>query len=209
MYSSSVSGTYGINQAYDAFIRFGYSDAQLLYPSNPDLNARLADNIKIALPAQLGLVNPTETAGHNVVVDGYNTDELYHFNFGWGGSANGWYTMPPESIPYDLTVIEGIVLDINLSNSSVGTAEKPVAADILRMYYTHETQSLHCYYPSTKGKCLLTVFNSTGSIIMQLPLDAHAESLAAVISLSHLPHGFFIARLSIDNGHSGNCKFIR
>ncbi|MDO8896425.1 MAG: C10 family peptidase, partial [Bacteroidales bacterium] len=36
VYSSSVSGTYGINQAYDAFIRFAYSDAQLVYPSNPE-----------------------------------------------------------------------------------------------------------------------------------------------------------------------------
>lgn len=209
VYSSSVSGTYGINQAYDAFIRFGYSDAQLLYPTNPDLIARLADNIKIALPAQLGLVNPTETAGHNVVVDGYNTDELYHFNFGWGGSANGWYTMPPESIPYDLTVIEGIVLDINLSHSSVGTAEKPLAMEGLRMYYSQETQNLHCIYPSSTGKCLLTVFNSTGNKLMQIPLDAHAESLAAVISLRQLPNGLFIARINMDNGTTWICKFVR
>jgi hypothetical protein len=209
VYSSSVSGTYGINQAYDAFIRFGYSDAQLLYPTNPELNARLADNIKIALPAQLGLVNPTETAGHNVVVDGYNTDELYHFNFGWGGSANGWYTLPPGSIPYDLTVIEGVVLDINLSNSSVGTAENPKAEEVLRMYYSNETCSLHCSSPSITGKCLLMVFNSTGNKLMQIPMNAHPETLASVVSLSQLPHGLYIARLSMENGASGICKFVR
>jgi hypothetical protein len=30
--------------------------------------------------------------GHAFVVDGYNlSDDMYHFNFGWGGYSNGWY----------------------------------------------------------------------------------------------------------------------
>ena len=32
-------------------------------------------------------------------------------NFGWGGSYNGWYLLPSE-LPLDLTVVEGIILDI-------------------------------------------------------------------------------------------------
>jgi len=49
--------------------------------------------------------------GHNVVIDGYNTDEYFHLNFGWGGTYNGWYLLPDE-IPYGLTVIEGAIVDI-------------------------------------------------------------------------------------------------
>jgi hypothetical protein len=49
--------------------------------------------------------------GHNVVVDGYNTNDYFHLNFGWGGSYNGWYLLPDE-IPYGLTVVEGVILDI-------------------------------------------------------------------------------------------------
>ncbi len=33
-------------------------------------------------------------AGHAFVVDGYQedgTNSMFHFNFGWSGSANGWY----------------------------------------------------------------------------------------------------------------------
>lgn len=31
--------------------------------------------------------------GHAFVLDGYNTDSLYHFNWGWGGSSDGFYTL--------------------------------------------------------------------------------------------------------------------
>lgn len=113
VYSSSISGTFGIDQAFDAYVRFGFDSVRLIYDTDTTLNQQLADNMKSALPAHIGLVDPGHTVGHNLIVDGYNTDEYYHFNFGWGGSSNGWYTMPPTNIPYNLTVIEGLILDIN------------------------------------------------------------------------------------------------
>lgn len=33
----------------------------------------------------------SESGGHAFVCDGYNSDEYFHFNFGWGGSGNGYY----------------------------------------------------------------------------------------------------------------------
>ncbi|MCF8366415.1 MAG: C10 family peptidase, partial [Bacteroidales bacterium] len=125
VFSSSVSGTWGIEQAGEAFQRFGFAESRLVYSSDTALAADLAENIKNGWPAQLGLVDPPPTTvGHNVVVDGYNTDDYFHFNFGWGGSSNGWYTMPPTSIPYNLTVIEGIVLDIIGENPHVGISKQ-------------------------------------------------------------------------------------
>lgn len=36
--------------------------------------------------------------GHAVVLDGYQaTTGLYHFNFGWGGQGDGWYTIDDET----------------------------------------------------------------------------------------------------------------
>ncbi len=113
VYSSSVSGTYGVHQAHKAWQRFGYDTCKLVYPEDTTIVDRLKQNMMKAHPAQVGLVDgPPVTAGHNVVADGYNTDEFFHLNFGWGGQANAWYRMPPESAPYNLTSIEGIVLDI-------------------------------------------------------------------------------------------------
>jgi len=73
--------------------------------------------MKDAQPAHLAVVNPPWTMGHNVVVDGYNTDEFYHINFGWGGTYNGWYHIP-DDIPYGLTVIEGLIVDILTEEST-------------------------------------------------------------------------------------------
>lgn len=30
--------------------------------------------------------------GHAFVLDGYDDDDFYHFNYGWSGSGDGWYT---------------------------------------------------------------------------------------------------------------------
>ena len=32
-----------------------------------------------------------ESGGHSFICDGYKADDFYHFNFGWGGLADGWY----------------------------------------------------------------------------------------------------------------------
>lgn len=64
-----------------------------------------------ALPVHFAVLDPGGGSGHNLVVDGYNTDDDFHLNFGWGGSSNGWYLLPDE-IPYSLTQVEGAIVDI-------------------------------------------------------------------------------------------------
>ncbi|OQX78835.1 MAG: hypothetical protein B6D61_04605, partial [Bacteroidetes bacterium 4484_249] len=111
VYTSNVSGTFGVSQAYDAYMKFGFQDAILLTDNDSSFYTKLSQNMMDARPVHLAVVDPPGTMGHNVVVDGYNTEDYYHLNFGWGGSYNGWYLLPDE-IPYGLTVIEGAVLDI-------------------------------------------------------------------------------------------------
>jgi hypothetical protein len=111
VFTSSVSGTFGVDQAVDAYTRFGLEGFELLDGTEPDLDKRLSDNMKHGQPAHLAVVDSAGTSGHNLVIDGYNSDGYYHLNFGWGGSANGWYLIPDE-IPYNLTVYEGVIVDI-------------------------------------------------------------------------------------------------
>ncbi len=111
VFNPSGSGTFGVNQAFDAYTKFNFENHTLLDESNPNLYPQLKANIKNATPAHLAVVNPDWTAGHNLVIDGYNTNDFYHLNFGWGGSYNGWYLLP-DDLPYDLTVIEGIIINL-------------------------------------------------------------------------------------------------
>ncbi len=127
VYSASGSGTFGVDQAFDAYVRFGFGYAcRLLTDADPDLYATLATNMKQARPAHLAVVDPGWTMGHNLVVDGWNTDDFYHLNFGWGGSYNGWYRLP-QGMPYGLTVIEGVIVNIVPAVARVGDDGAPAA----------------------------------------------------------------------------------
>jgi hypothetical protein len=111
VYNVSGSGTFGVSQAMDAYVRFGCTTARLIDAATPDLDKQMAANMMDAKPAHLAVVDAGWTTGHNLVLDGYNTDGYYHLNFGWGGSYNGWYLVP-SGLPYQLTVIEGVIVDI-------------------------------------------------------------------------------------------------
>lgn len=117
VYTASISGTFGVHQAYDAYLKFGCNNVELLDDKNPDLYDRINQDIKNAYPVHLALVTPDWNTGHNMIIDGYNTDGFYHINFGWGGTDDGWYKLPDENIPYGLTVIEGVIVDIMKDNT--------------------------------------------------------------------------------------------
>jgi hypothetical protein len=111
VYTSSASGTFAVAQAYSAMERFGFDGCELITNQDQELLNRMAQNIMDAMPVLLAVVTPAWDAGHNLVVDGYRTDGFFHLNFGWSGSYNGWYNLF-SGIPYNLTVLEGAVLDI-------------------------------------------------------------------------------------------------
>lgn len=115
VYSPTVSGTFGVNQAFKAYQRFSFSDCRLI-KTDPDLYEQVQDNIINGLPVHLAVVDEAWSKGHNLVIDGYKSDGYYHLNFGWGGRYDGWYKLP-EELPYELTVIEGVIVDIISNNS--------------------------------------------------------------------------------------------
>lgn len=111
VFTSAGSGTFSVSQARDAYLKFNFNSIELLDAGDTNLYSRMAQNMKDSLPVHLAIVNAAWTSGHNVVVDGYNTDDYFHLNFGWGGPSNSWYLLPSQ-IPYSLTVIEGAIVDI-------------------------------------------------------------------------------------------------
>ena len=43
-------------------------------------------------------LNGNEYSGHTFVLDGYNTDNMFHMNFGWGGDNNSYYSLDAINI---------------------------------------------------------------------------------------------------------------
>ena len=131
VYTSQGSGTFYVEQAYEAYKRFGFDNCVLYKDPCDEMYEILIDNLQNGYPAHLAVESPDGQSGHNVVVDGYREDGYFHMNFGYGGSYDGWYLIPDPDFFYNLTELEGIILNIipkskeisNLYVSSTGFAQ--------------------------------------------------------------------------------------
>ena len=113
VYTSEGSGTFYVDQAFEAYQRFGFTDCQLFREPDSLMYATLISNLREGYPAHLAVEDPSGTYGHNVVVDGYRREDgKFHINFGYGGSLDNWYDIPDPNFYYGMTKVEGIILNI-------------------------------------------------------------------------------------------------
>ncbi len=110
-YSSGGSSA-PINAVYYALLnKYGYDSATYV----DIINYIFYDNLQIemmeARPAEFG-ISSSGADGHAIVCDGYNSnDGTYHLNFGWGGSSNGWFSLP-TGMPSGYNIIHNAVINI-------------------------------------------------------------------------------------------------
>lgn len=113
VYTSEGSGTFYVDQAFEAYQRFGFTDCVLFREPDSVMYATLISNLRDGYPAHLAVENPEGTIGHNVVVDGYREEDgKFHINFGYGGALDDWYDIPDPDFYYGMTKMEGIILNI-------------------------------------------------------------------------------------------------
>jgi hypothetical protein len=74
----------------------------------------LQENMVNRLPALIGICSPDGQMGHLIVCDGYNTNDEYHLNFGWGSDhpdrmTEVWYHLPSELLSHENVISETIL----------------------------------------------------------------------------------------------------
>ena len=85
----------------------------------------LQENIKKYGPTFFaGFSGPN--SGHAFIVDGFNADNYFHFNFGWNGDYNAFYFLP--DIPYSINQCAILYLSPDRDNTSQ-------YCDNLKLYY--------------------------------------------------------------------------
>ncbi len=189
VYTSQGSGTFSVNQAFDAYGRFGFLSAALHTNTDSVMYYSLIQNMKNAYPAHLAVVDSAWSVGHNVVVDGYRSDGYFHINFGWGGSNDGWWLIPDPSFPYAMGVLEGIVLDIipvsaglndDLSSSTLNIWPNPAQE---KLFISPQQVLGHSY----------SIYSTDGRILL------HGTANKS-IDISALPAGCYLLTIKGDNG---------
>jgi hypothetical protein len=198
VYSASGSGTFGVDQAYDAYQRFAFDGSRLVLDSDPELYPDMARQMRDAQPAHLAVVDPGWTTGHNVVVDGWNTDNYFHLNFGWGGAYNGWYLLP-QGMPFNLTVIEGVILDIAPDPAAV--PERPISNDRLALFSAPNPfqQSVTLSFTApVEGRARLGLYDISGRLrVTVMDGEVRPGPFSVIWAPERLPAGVYLARLQL------------
>ena len=131
VYTSQGSGTFYVDQAFEAYQRFGFTDCVLYREPSDEMYATLISNLQAGYPAHLAVENPAGTVGHNVVVDGYReSDGKFHINFGYGGSLDNWYDIPDPNFYQGMTKVEGIILNIIPTSDAVHEASSQQSIEV-------------------------------------------------------------------------------
>lgn len=77
---------------YDAS---AYLDGKAMYASTSEWVARLKDNIDQVGPVLYSAKKATDKdSGHAFLLDGYDKNNYFHINWGWGGQDNGYFVIP-------------------------------------------------------------------------------------------------------------------
>ena len=182
------SGTYYVDQAYDAYQRFGFTNCQLFREPDSAMYATLIANLQAGYPAHLAVENAEGTSGHNIVVDGYREEDgKFHINFGWGGYHDNWYKIPdPNGFAYGWTKIEGIILNIIPTTSSIAVHE-PFRPQALEVYPNPVSDVLYIKNPSNEA-VNYSIFNVLGQ-------KAAAGSTRGTVSVAELEPGIYVLQI--------------
>ena len=112
-YSSAESAAHISAAAFKS--AFGFISAGLLSttPATMISNAYLSviiDNLQKGEPVITSISKTGSKGGHAVIIDGFRqSDQTFHVNMGWGGSDDGWYSLP--AIP-DYNQINQYLIDV-------------------------------------------------------------------------------------------------
>ncbi len=99
-YSSDGTGAF-VSDIPAALVKHMFYDAGMtddyksLYDNVEDWVARLEDNIDRIGPVVYGAYpEDPSSAGHAFVLDGYDENDYFHINWGWGGNGDGYFVIP-------------------------------------------------------------------------------------------------------------------
>jgi hypothetical protein len=98
-YGPDASGMYNHKGAYTLRTYFGYdSNTEYLFRDSLDESfdwpGMLIDHLDQKIPLYYaGWSDTVFQSGHAFIVDGYQDSTYFHFNWGWGGSADGYFNL--------------------------------------------------------------------------------------------------------------------
>ncbi len=96
-YSTDGSGAYSQDVPEAVLKYFGYTNRCRIYSRDAfelaEFQKILKDQFDLGWPCYYSGSDTNGGGGHAFVCDGYDENDLFHFNWGWSGSGNGFYAI--------------------------------------------------------------------------------------------------------------------
>ncbi|MCD4791331.1 MAG: C10 family peptidase, partial [Bacteroidales bacterium] len=118
VYGPTVSGVYYMSTVVEGLENhFAYSeDAQLVFKTGytqDEWESMIRDDLDLLMPVIYCAVDLVAGGGHTWICDGYDTDDYFHMNFGWGGAYDGYYYLDDISVGgYTFSAQHQMIIDI-------------------------------------------------------------------------------------------------
>ncbi len=177
-FGSGASEGFAISFIY----KFGYDNAEEVEYEDYDFFERMQENMIMMRPVGMVIsTNSSNPSVHSIVVDGNNTDDYYHLNYGWGTSnSTCWYSLP-EGMPSGYTIIiaalmdiEGGTVPVEVFGNVMTDGISPVGTEI---YLEGERYSYH-----------FTIEEETGSFTLPAVLEGNYSATASLTDRIHYQH---------------------
>lgn len=187
-YSSSASGAYSENVGPALVNYFGYAKDIVLayrdyYPLRewiPMLYNELANNRPIYYAG-------AGTGAHAFVLDGYRSGDLFHVNWGWGGTSNGYFVI--SALDPASQGIGGSTAGYNYQQSALLGVRKDYDGSDYRREFVHANS----YEPN------LYEYNSTTSTLISLTIPS-TNYFVRNTSLVSVPVSFGLKLTDVESG---------
>lgn len=137
VYASGAASAYVATALVDNFkYDAGISYVERCNYSRADWHNLIYNNLKNCGPVCYG--GNSTNGGHAFICDGYSSDGFFHFNWGWGGAYNGYYSL--EALNPDGQGIGGFAGGYNFMQDAVigtqlPTGNTPAVEPVITSYY--------------------------------------------------------------------------
>lgn len=220
-YSSEGSGAAPTDVRDGLLGKLGFRSADMFGGLSADSCRALQENMINQLPALVGICTPDGYMGHLVVCDGYNTNDEYHLNFGWGSDhpdkmTEVWYHLPSDLLSHKNVISETILnvqpakpaLEVDPASmsfySAPGEESAPQSLSLINSIVGVQVSSIS----SPDG--FLIARTTTGQFSSRLDsFTIQRVGMAATISVKFRPEraGGYYGTLAIQYG-DGKTKYV-
>lgn len=155
----SLANTNAVVSALKSY--FNYSD-DLQYISRSSIDSTWIAMLKEDLDNHRPILyrGSSGSNGHAFVCDGYNSDNYFHFNFGWNGNSDGYYSiytgLDGANGPLNYTKNQEAVFGIHPSECTLGT---PV-----NLVYTLDERNITLNWDTVSGAVSYNIYRNNNYV---------------------------------------------